>query len=151
MSLNRVASIETLADHHVRRSSDAGHRPRKLSFSPVPQPWDPPQPPLNKTTSGQDHFYERRSSSPQPEQPVFDVDAGPVSAFEVPQWKRIRKSRLMSCHVELIRFGFPSRELALGSRADTYSYVLSSNLCSRSLLLVRCRHCLWLCCYQARP
>jgi hypothetical protein len=94
MSLNRVASIETLADYHVRRGSDAGHRPRKLSFSPVPQPWDPPHPPLSKTISGHDHFYERRSSSPHPEQPRLDVDAGPVSAFEVPQWKRIRKSRL---------------------------------------------------------
>lgn len=84
MSLHRVASIETLADHHVRRGSNTGHRPRKLSFSPFPQDWDPPQPPLNKTSSGHDHFYD--SVGPrQADQPAVEA----VSAFEVPSWKRI--------------------------------------------------------------
>ena len=78
MSLNRVASIETLTDHHVRRGSDASYRPRRLSFSPMPQAWDPPQPLPNKTTDHHDFFQ-----APQP--------GIPVSAFEVPQWKRIRR------------------------------------------------------------
>lgn len=73
MSLNRIASIETLSDIHVRRGSDASHRPRKLSFSPVPQPWDPPRtPPL---VASQD-FYHPQSTLP-------------ISAFEVRPWKRI--------------------------------------------------------------
>lgn len=78
MSLNRVASIETLTDHHVRRGSDASYRPRRLSFSPMPQAWDPPQPLPSKTTDHHDFFQV-----PQP--------GIPVSAFEVPQWKRIRR------------------------------------------------------------
>lgn len=89
MSLNRVASIETLADHHVRRGSDSGHRPRRLSFSPFPQPWDPPQPPLNKTSSGHDHYYDSDGQT-QPEQ-QHRAAIEPVSAFEVPEWKRIRE------------------------------------------------------------
>ena len=71
MSLNRVASIETLADLRARRGSDASIRPRKLSFNPLPQEWD---------TSATDV----KPGHHQPEQ-------GGVSAFEVPQWKRIRE------------------------------------------------------------
>lgn len=96
MSLNRVASIETLADHHVRRGSDAGHRPRKLSFSPVPQSWDPPQPSLNKATNGQDHFYGNGGDEQQQQQDQYHDDGSPISAFEVPEWKRIRKYHLPS-------------------------------------------------------
>ena len=70
MSLNRVGSIETLADHHARRGSDASIRPRKLSFNPLPQEWDPQVP-------------DTKPGHQQPEQ-------GGVSAFDVPQWKRIR-------------------------------------------------------------
>ncbi|CAH0047899.1 unnamed protein product [Clonostachys solani] len=81
MSLNRVASIETLSDYHVQRSGDANHRPRKLSFSPLPQPKDLPQPPL---ISSQDHFYTQPSGAPS-----IWPDPIPVSAFEVPQWMRI--------------------------------------------------------------
>ncbi|KAH8177714.1 major facilitator superfamily protein [Sarocladium implicatum] len=69
MSLNRVASIETLADHHARRGSDASIRPRKLSFNPLPQEWDPQLP-------------DAKPGHHQPEQ-------NGVSAFDVPQWKRI--------------------------------------------------------------
>ncbi|KAL2207176.1 MFS general substrate transporter [Sarocladium strictum] len=69
MSLNRVASIETLADHHARRNSDASIRPRKLSFNPLPQEWDPAIP-------------DTKPGHHQPEQ-------GGISAFDVPQWKRI--------------------------------------------------------------
>lgn len=78
MSLNRISSIETLTDHHVRRSSDAGLRPRRLSFSPMPQAWDPPQPLPSKTTDHHDFYSEGQGVTP-------------VSAFEVSQWKRICK------------------------------------------------------------
>ena len=98
MSLNRIGSIETLTDHSVRRGSDASHRPRRLSFSPVPQEWDPPQPALNKTSDNHDHFYQPQQGrgSPTPSSlsrrlsgvstPAYEE---PVSAFEVPQWKRL--------------------------------------------------------------
>ncbi|KAK0383125.1 hypothetical protein NLU13_9038 [Sarocladium strictum] len=69
MSLNRVASIETLAGYQARRGSDASIRPRKLSFNPLPQEWDPVYP-------------DSKPGHHQPEQ-------GGVSAFDVPQWKRI--------------------------------------------------------------
>lgn len=69
MSLNRVASIETLAvlPGHIgprdRRASDASLR--RLSFNPVPQEWE--------------------STTNQPEEHRVDT----VGAFEVPQWKRL--------------------------------------------------------------
>lgn len=76
MSLNRVASIETFADLHTgRRGSDASVRPRKLSFNPLPQDWDPPA--VAKNDLG--NLYRNDLQEP-------------VSAFEVPQWKRIRES-----------------------------------------------------------
>jgi hypothetical protein len=82
MSLNRVASIETLADPLVRRDGEAHHRPRKLSFSPVPQDWVNPQPRPNKT------ILQPGADTPShAQQPIEDT----VSAFEVPEWKRIRK------------------------------------------------------------
>ncbi|KAF4123335.1 Major Facilitator Superfamily [Geosmithia morbida] len=81
MSFHRVASIETLTDHHVRRASDAGHRPRRLSFNPLPQPWDPSQPELGKATDVRDH-------APVLAPPAF-VESDAVGAFEVPVWKRI--------------------------------------------------------------
>lgn len=72
MSLNRVASLETLAvppghSHDVRdrRVSDASLRVRRLSFNPVPQDWE--------------------SVSLRPDDPYVDT----VGAFEVPQWKRL--------------------------------------------------------------
>ncbi|KAH7326745.1 major facilitator superfamily transporter [Stachybotrys elegans] len=80
MSLPRVASIETLAaDHRVRRGSDASiasHgslRSRKLSFNPLPQDWD-----LHALQQGRD----------KPDD-VLSQLAAPVSAFEVPEWKRM--------------------------------------------------------------
>ncbi|KFH40332.1 hypothetical protein ACRE_090050 [Hapsidospora chrysogenum ATCC 11550] len=92
MSLNRVSSIETLTDHHVHRGSDTGPRPRRLSFSPMPQLWDPPQPSPSKTTDHHD-FYQapsgdghRRSSLPIS---LSAPDVAPIAAFEVPRWKRI--------------------------------------------------------------
>jgi len=98
MSLNRIGSIETLTDHSVRRGSDASHRPRRLSFSPVPQEWDPPQPVLNKTSDHHDHFYQPQQGrgSPTPSSRSRRLSGvstpaheEPVSAFEVPQWKRL--------------------------------------------------------------
>ncbi|KAF7541993.1 hypothetical protein G7Z17_g11832 [Cylindrodendrum hubeiense] len=72
MSLNRVASLETLAvppghlhDARDRRASDASLRVRRLSFNPVPQDWETV--PL------------------RPDDPYVDT----VGAFEVPQWKRL--------------------------------------------------------------
>ncbi|KAH6895120.1 hypothetical protein B0T10DRAFT_477102, partial [Thelonectria olida] len=75
MSLNRVASVDTLAaiPHHDvsssrdRRSSDASLRVRRLSFNPVPQDLD--------------------SAIMMPDDPYVET----VGAFEVPQWKRLRK------------------------------------------------------------
>ena len=87
MSLNRVGSVETLTDHHVRRPSDASYRPRRLSFSPMPQAWDPPQPLPSKTTAHHDFYQEAQPGVP-------------ISAFEVPQWKRIRKSLFRGSLVE---------------------------------------------------
>jgi hypothetical protein len=69
MSLNRVSSLETFAVLHTeqrsRRSSDASARDRKLSFNPLPQEWDP----------------------------VTLDTVHAVGAFEVPKWKRIRRSQ----------------------------------------------------------
>ncbi|KAK7416108.1 hypothetical protein QQX98_005436 [Neonectria punicea] len=72
MSLNRVASIETLAvppgqshDIRARRASDASLRVRRLSFNPVPQEWD------STSVRTDDRHVET------------------VGAFEVPQWKRL--------------------------------------------------------------
>lgn len=77
MSLNRVASLESFADLPTRRrGSDASHsslRPRKLSFNPLPQEW------------AQQQQQQPKSDSPHRH------DQEPVSAFEVPEWKRIRE------------------------------------------------------------
>lgn len=80
MSLNRVASLETLAvppghSHDVRdrRVSDASLRVRRLSFNPVPQDWE--------------------SVPLRPDDPYVDT----VGAFEVPQWKRLRKWLIDVC------------------------------------------------------
>lgn len=79
MSLNRVASVDTLAavPHHDsldRRSSDASLRVRRLSFNPVPQDLD--------------------SAMLMPEDPYIET----IGAFEVPQWKRLRKWSWRHCH-----------------------------------------------------
>lgn len=90
MSLNRVASLETfLSAAHTddgrpvrqtreRRDSAsscaASERARKLSFNPLPESWDP--------------AFTRDDDVPNPA----------VGAFEVPQWKRIRKFPLPSPH-----------------------------------------------------
>lgn len=76
MSLNRVGSIETLAALHTRRrGSDASIQPRKLSFNPVPQDW--------ALSSDAD---PRKDDAPTPPSRLYNE---PVSAFEVPQWKRV--------------------------------------------------------------
>ncbi|KFA61666.1 hypothetical protein S40285_07838 [Stachybotrys chlorohalonatus IBT 40285] len=76
MSLHRVASIETLADHPSRRGSDASLlRPRKLSFNPLPQEWDPPL--LHQPSHAGKH------------DPSHATVQQPVAAFEVPEWKRM--------------------------------------------------------------
>ncbi|WPJ59392.1 hypothetical protein SMAC4_04814 [Sordaria macrospora] len=68
MSLNRVSSLETFAplltENRSRRSSDASTRNRKISFNPLPAEWDPPA--------------------------LDQIQA--VGAFEVPKWKRTRRS-----------------------------------------------------------
>lgn len=91
MSFHRVASIETLTDHHVRaRLGDAAHRPRRLSFNPLPQPWDPSQPELGKATSVHDYAPSSPGAGNDAAPPVF-VETDAVGAFEVPVWKRIGK------------------------------------------------------------
>src|SRR5687767_4825014 len=108
MSLNRVASIETLADHHARRGSDTSIRPRKLSFNPLPQEWDPLQP----------------NSKPGHHQP----EQGGVSAFDVPQWKRIRMFTIPPiAHTSLIL-----TSLASQSRSSQQSSTASSPPASSS-------------------
>jgi MFS family permease len=76
MSLHRVASIETLRDHHIRRGSDASLRPRKLSFNPLPQEWDPSQAKPDRSQGIDLHQNQDRHKAAR-------------GAFEVPQWKRI--------------------------------------------------------------
>ena len=78
MSLNRVQSIETLTappGHYgvstERRGSDASLRVRRLTFNPVPQD------------------FETASLRPD------EQHAETVGAFEVPQWKRMRKLPLV--------------------------------------------------------
>ncbi|EFX01759.1 major facilitator superfamily transporter [Grosmannia clavigera kw1407] len=67
MSLNRVASLESFgyvrSDHSSRRGSDVSVRSRRISFNPLPDEWDPP---------------DERTDNIQA-----------ISAFEVPQWKRV--------------------------------------------------------------
>lgn len=65
MSLNRVSSLETFANIHVTRSPSPSSRERRLSFNPLPESWDPHGKPGH-------------------------LDS--VGAFEVPSWKRVRKS-----------------------------------------------------------
>lgn len=91
MSLNRIGSIETLTDLNVRRGSDAGTRPRRLSFNPIPQEWSS-QPSPNKSTDRQDFFgaEEPGALAPPTERkpatkPLADE---PVSAFDVSPWMR---------------------------------------------------------------
>jgi hypothetical protein len=95
MSLNRIGSIETLTDLNVRRGSDASTRPRRLSFNPFPQEWDPPQPSPNKSTDRQDFFtVETGGRGPSQEQKLLltkQASDGPVSAFDVSLWMRYCK------------------------------------------------------------
>lgn len=164
MSLNRVASIETLADHHVRRGSNTGHRPRKLSFSPFPQEWDPPQPPLNKTSSGHDHFYDNAGTGHADQQTIEAV-----SAFEVPAWKRIREYTFHHpwaiftttntpspltpnpTHTHIHPFLTLLNQQHVTPPADDQLSIFSSDRRCRPLLSISRRRCLWLRRHQARP
>lgn len=147
MSLNRIGSIETLTDHSVRRGSDTSHRPRRLSFSPIPQQWDPPQPSPNKTSDHHDHFYQQQQErgSPSPSHTsrrlslasasaLAPADEEPVSAFEVPRWKRLGQFSSILASV-------PS------CSADSTT---SANRRRRVILFVRCRYRFWLCRAEAR-
>lgn len=119
MSLNRVASIETLADHHARRGSDASIRPRKLSFNPLPQEWDPAIP-------------DTKPGHHQPEQ-------GGISAFDVPQWKRIRMFSTKTLTLATPFLGIPTDVLD------------SPDLGRRCILPLRRRCRFWIRCHKASP
>lgn len=70
MSLNRVSSLETYTTIPVggtrsRSASEASTRARKLTFNPLPEQWNP--------------------TTPTDQPPA-------IGAFEVPKWKRLRRS-----------------------------------------------------------
>src|SRR4051794_15443760 len=80
MSLPRVGSLETFLSvptegERSRRGSNSSTgtalsiRPRRLSFNPLPESWDP--------------VIAKDSDHP----------ANTIGAFEVPEWKRIREYR----------------------------------------------------------